>query len=136
MYRLQVKDHFDAAHYIKDYVGKCSRMHGHRWDVELSIEGEKLDRLNMLVDFGEIKDLLRGLEENKLDHYILNVELNEDHVTAEYLAGWVYGRLASQIGDLGVKLVRVCIWESSDCCVKYSPTMHATGQIQRPVLDG
>ena len=35
MYELRVKDHFDAAHYIADYKGKCHRMHGHRWEVEV-----------------------------------------------------------------------------------------------------
>ncbi len=36
MYTLKVKSHFDAAHRIRDYKGKCSRTHGHRWDVEVA----------------------------------------------------------------------------------------------------
>ncbi|KKL04030.1 hypothetical protein LCGC14_2620190, partial [marine sediment metagenome] len=58
MYTLKVKTHFDAAHYIKDYQGKCSREHGHRWIIELFLAGNNLDNLNMLVDFGEVKDVL------------------------------------------------------------------------------
>jgi 6-pyruvoyltetrahydropterin/6-carboxytetrahydropterin synthase len=50
MYRLQVKTHFDAAHRLVDYNGKCNRLHGHRWDVEVGVQGPTLDDRNMLVD--------------------------------------------------------------------------------------
>jgi len=121
MYRLQVKTHFDAAHYIKDYPGKCSRMHGHRWEVEVVLEGKTLGNLNMLIDFGEVKDLLNGLIESRLDHYLLNETLSEPHVTAEFLARWIYEWLADPCTEFEpeVRLVRVTVWESPDCCVKY-----------------
>jgi 6-pyruvoyltetrahydropterin/6-carboxytetrahydropterin synthase len=33
-YRVRVEDCFDAAHYIKNYPGKCKEQHGHTWKVE------------------------------------------------------------------------------------------------------
>ena len=33
MYVLQTEQSFDAAHFLKDYKGKCSNIHGHRWRV-------------------------------------------------------------------------------------------------------
>jgi 6-pyruvoyltetrahydropterin/6-carboxytetrahydropterin synthase len=119
MYRLQVKSHFDAAHYIKDYVGKCSRMHGHRWEVEVVVEGKMLDSKNMLLDFGEMKLNLETLLEAFLDHHLLNETLKESNVTAEFLAKWVYDRFVELTWMEGIRLARVAVWESPDCCVKY-----------------
>ena len=148
MYRLHVKAHFDAAHYIKDYQGKCSRMHGHRWGVEVVLEGSKLGPMNMLVDFSWVKKRLEGLL-GDLDHYVVNERLPKltqygeaDNVTAEYLAKWIYccfeafmihpdvseretfgGRLYLKGNGVyewsGVTLVSVAVWESPDCCVEY-----------------
>ena len=123
-FRLQVKDHFDAAHYLKGYEGKCNREHGHRWDVEVVIEGSRLDSINMLIDFSFVKKTMK-LILDELDHYQLNEQLEEDNPTAEYLARWFYRRFATKL-DMEVKLLgvemhleRVTIWESPECCIKY-----------------
>ena len=122
MYELRVKEHFDAAHFIEDYPGKCSREHGHRWDVEVLLEGKTLGGLNMLVDFGEVKRLLKVLIDERLDHYQLNKSLGERCVTAEFLARWFYAWLAEPCTQFEpeVKLVCVTIWESPECGVTYS----------------
>ena len=124
MYQLKVKDHFDAAHFIKDYPGKCARMHGHRWDVEICLEGENLGTLNMLLDFVFVKELLRDLIK-RLDHYVLNDVLRQDNVTAEFLSREIYkeiGYKLSRVSDepVDVRLVNVTVWESPDCSVTYS----------------
>ena len=125
MYKLRVKTHFDAAHYIKDYEGKCSKEHGHRWEVEVALEGGRLDGRNMLIDFAEVKAALKDLLDNCLDHCQLNESLSEKNVTAEFLAKWLWGRFREESPkwyklDYGmVKLTRVTIWESPDCCVEY-----------------
>ena len=62
MFRIQVKDHFDSAHQLRGYEGKCSRVHGHRWDVEVCIEGTQLDHLNMLIDFTIVKKIMTSLK--------------------------------------------------------------------------
>jgi len=127
MYRLQVKTHFDAAHFLRDYEGKCRRMHGHRWEVEVYIQGKKLDDKNMLIDFAEVKSNLKELLDESLDHYCLNDSLHEANPTAEFLAKWVFDNflLIYFGGSNGLKVVRTCVWESPDCCVKFSPTMES-----------
>jgi len=140
MYRLQVKDHFDAAHFLKGYEGKCNREHGHRWDVEICLEGKDLDKINMLIDFSVVKKIMKTLLD-RLDHYQLNEQLQEDNVTAEYLARWFYGSFELALNTMpmpggwkndptakGIRLARVTIWESPECCIKYSPDMKATGE--------
>jgi 6-pyruvoyltetrahydropterin/6-carboxytetrahydropterin synthase len=126
-FELRVKSHFDAAHCIRDYVGKCSRKHGHRWVVEAVLEGTKLDGRNMLVDFGDVKLALATVIDERLDHYDLNETLMEPNVTAEYLAGYVFRKLQLELlryvtvlpPRSDIKLVSVAVWESPECCVKY-----------------
>jgi 6-pyruvoyltetrahydropterin/6-carboxytetrahydropterin synthase len=123
-FRLSVKDHFDAAHRIKDYVGKCSRDHGHRWDVEVVLEGKWLNEMNILVDFAFIKSHLKSILD-ALDHYNLNEVLKEDNVTAELLAKLIYHQFLDSVMEAfiwpkDVRLLCVRIWESPECCVEYT----------------
>ena len=119
MYSITVKDHFDSAHYIRDYQGKCSRQHGHTWYIDLVLTSGRLHALNMLVDFAAVKTHLKKILD-KLDHYQLNEVLAEPNVTAEYLSKWIYDNFKNPwIGD-GVNLDSVTIWESPNCGVKYS----------------
>lgn len=119
-----MKTHFDAAHYIRDYQGKCSREHGHRWGVEVVVEGKELDNKNMLVDFSIVKRALEKVLDESLDHYQLNEKLREPNVTAEFLAKWFYEQMvnfvvAGPYDEECLRLVRVTVWESPDCCVSY-----------------
>lgn len=116
MYKLIVKTHFDAAHYIADYKGKCNREHGHRWNIDVMLVQESLNDLNMVIDFKEVKNRLYNIIVNYLDHYQLNEKLNESNLTAEYLAAWLYNEI-----KLRISIVKsVTVWESPDCGVEYS----------------
>lgn len=70
-WRLTVRDQFSAAHALRCYHGKCEYLHGHNFNVEIAVEGVKLDEAGMLIDFGILK---RGLRQilAKLDHHVLN----------------------------------------------------------------
>ena len=118
MFRLQVKTHIDAAHFIADYEGKCNRMHGHRWEVEVVLKGDTLDSRNMLVDFAEIKEILKDYLNKKYDHYVLNETLHEANVTAEWLARRIFEDMINHLPP-SVTLARITVWESPECCVKY-----------------
>ena len=121
MYELTVRSAFEAAHFIKGYNGKCSRLHGHNWSVEVVIRGEKLDNLGMLIDFKILKaELNKVLDE--LDHRFLN-ELEifaEENPTAENIARKIYKKLAaSEIFSGATKLYAVKVFESPNSCVIY-----------------
>lgn len=118
MYRLTVAQHFDAAHFIRDYKGKCSRMHGHRWEVVVTLSGDKLDERNILIDFGEVKTTIKNVIELNLDHYLLNDTLDTPNVTAEYLAEWLFNQFKARL--VGLSLESVEVWESPECCASYS----------------
>ena len=42
IWRLTVRDEISAGHALRHYEGKCERMHGHNFAVELTVEGDKL----------------------------------------------------------------------------------------------
>jgi 6-pyruvoyltetrahydropterin/6-carboxytetrahydropterin synthase len=124
MYELRVKGHFDAAHFIKDYSGKCQRMHGHRWGVQVCLIGRKLDNINILVDFSVVKELLKR-RTDFLDHYVVNEQLNEPNITAEYIARWLFECMRMDLYDkstISVQVESVSISESPECSVTYKDT--------------
>ena len=74
MYHLKTEQCFDAAHFLKGYVGKCSNLHGHRWRVVARVSAQALDQegqtRGMLVDFSTLKKDLKDLCE-ELDHSLI-----------------------------------------------------------------
>ena len=126
MYQLTVVSHFDAAHHIKSYQGVCSRTHGHRFLVELRISGETLDKMNMLIDFAEVKRMLKELFDSCLDHYDLNETLPErDNVTAEYLSRWIYEQIKVRLYQRKeiLHVDSVTVFESPECGVLYDESV-------------
>ncbi|MBB6671987.1 6-carboxytetrahydropterin synthase QueD [Cohnella nanjingensis] len=68
-YELNKDLQFAAAHYVPaDAAGKCSRMHGHTYFVNVTIAGDELNAEGFLVNFAEIKQLIH----DRFDHSVLN----------------------------------------------------------------
>jgi 6-pyruvoyltetrahydropterin/6-carboxytetrahydropterin synthase len=121
MYILTVRDHFDAAHSLRGYDGECQRLHGHTWDVEVTVEGTELDAIGIVYDFKTLKtDLTSVLGD--YDHQHLNEVPPFDamNATAENLARVVYQRLTSLVAPC-VKVTEVAVWESPIARVAYRP---------------
>ncbi len=122
MYQLFVEEHFDAAHYLPDYHGKCERMHGHRFKVVIRGESPSVGPDGMAYDFAEMKRHLRE-EVSHLDHVCLN-EL-DDFASAppssENIAAWLFTRLEPRFADGPLRLSAVEIWESPTSGVIYTP---------------
>lgn len=119
MYELTVKSHFDAAHVLNGYPGECSLLHGHTWDIEVTVAGERLDEVGIVYDFKRFKsDLAEVLE--RYDHAYLNdVEpFNALNPTAENLARVIFEALAEKIGE-EVSVKEVVVWESPVARIVY-----------------
>ena len=123
MFELTISDEFEAAHRLPDYDGKCCRLHGHNWRIEVVVRGNQLDSSGMLLDF---KVLKRHVAEviATLDHYYLN-ETPAFAVmapTAENIARYIHDTLSAQ-GDFAdhVKIYAVKVWESPRSCATYLP---------------
>ena len=55
MYYISVEESFDAAHFLREYGGKCERLHGHRFKVVVKLRSAKLNKTGMAYDFTELK---------------------------------------------------------------------------------
>jgi 6-pyruvoyltetrahydropterin/6-carboxytetrahydropterin synthase len=121
MYELTVRDHFDAAHSLRGYPGECRRLHGHTWDVEVTVAGTSLDGIGIVYDFKQLKDDLHAVLAD-YDHVFLDEVPPFDtmNATAENLARVVWERLSATVG--GEVAVRdVSVWESPIAKVVYRP---------------
>jgi len=115
-YEISVEKYFSAAHALREYKGKCERLHGHNWRVLVVVGGQKLDGIGMLMDFSELKKILEGSLSN-LDHSFLNESDPFDKInpTAENIAEYILNKIKNQLPS-GVLVRKVCVWESEASC--------------------
>ncbi len=120
MYQVCVRRHFDAAHALRNYHGKCERLHGHRWEVVACIRSEELDESGMAYDFADLKGWMDEILD-RYDHHHLNQVAPFDRVnpTTENIARVIYERLSERLVDAWADMVRV--YESPDAWVTYRP---------------
>lgn len=120
-YELTVKDHFDAAHALPGYDGPCRFLHGHTWDIEVTIAGQHLDDVGMLYDFKDIKRDLHAVLEN-FDHRCVNEVAPFDimNPTAEHMARVIFYELEKTL-PAPISLKEVAVWESPAARVAYRP---------------
>lgn len=118
---LKVKHHFYASHQLKEYEGKCQKLHGHTWNVEICARGTELIN-GILIDFSKIKDVVDVLDHNT----ILNIEdkdlgdylkdKNKQDViylkgnpTAENIGLYLLDKFEVMYPDISFKII---VWES------------------------
>jgi 6-pyruvoyltetrahydropterin/6-carboxytetrahydropterin synthase len=112
---VQIRKHFtfEAAHVLPHHPGKCGRMHGHSYRLEVAIRGPLHDHghaQGMIEDFDTIKRIVRGECVDILDHQTLN-ELVENP-TAERIALWIWERLQPHLHGLD----ELVLWETPTSC--------------------
>ena len=78
---------------------KCSRLHGHTFTIEVSVEGEVDPETGWLYDHALISAAMKPIIE-ELDHSYLNDVAGLENPTIEIMAGWLWGRLAPQLPGL------------------------------------
>jgi 6-pyruvoyltetrahydropterin/6-carboxytetrahydropterin synthase len=120
-YELTVRGHFDAAHHLYGYPGECRELHGHTWDVEVTVASDALDEIGIVYDFKALKaDLAAVLDD--YDHVLINEVAPFDEIspTAENLARVICERLAATV-DPRVAVKEVAVWESPIAKLVYRP---------------
>jgi len=110
-WRLKVRDKFQAAHFLKEYKGKCEKLHGHTFQVEVQVEVERLEPTGIGIDFTEIKAKLASILP---DHTLLN-DVFDFNPSAENLARHLYLQLKEFY-----PVREVTVWESDDAAATYS----------------
>jgi 6-pyruvoyltetrahydropterin/6-carboxytetrahydropterin synthase len=120
----------DTSHRLLHYQGKCANLHGHRWKIEVWMEGEPDPVTQILIDYSLIKKVI-----NKYDHQIiLNFDdpmvprIQEFHPvittpgdpTSELIAVLIRNDLYAVCRDLGIKATvpKIRVWESPTSCAE------------------
>lgn len=109
-WQLRVRDKFQAAHYLKEYPGKCERVHGHTFQVEVVVETHELNQTGISIDFALIKAQLAKLLP---DHTLLN-DVFSFNPSAENLARHFFYELKKYF-----PVKEVTVWESEDASATY-----------------
>ncbi len=122
MYQLTVKQHFDAAHYLRGYRGKCEALHGHSFLAVVQAQASRLDDAGMAYDFTELKSHLRDVL-SRLDHTCLNdiPPFDEINPSSENIAATIYKEIKDKLADAPISLTCVEVWESLDSGASYRP---------------
>lgn len=130
MVSLGYVTHFDAAHSLPGYDGKCSKLHGHTWKVEIKISGQ-VENGN-LIDFTLFKEICNRVV-NLLDHSHINKILVIP--TAENISQFIWDGVNFELTEAiqrvaegkeknggfenrvntDVHLTLVRVWESENC---------------------
>ena len=104
---------FEAAHVLPHHPGKCGRVHGHTYRLDVVVEGAlQTDGAStgMVIDFDEIGEVVEREVLAHLDHRSLNDVL--ENPTSELIAVWIWERLAPALSGLA----EVTLWETATAC--------------------
>jgi 6-pyruvoyltetrahydropterin/6-carboxytetrahydropterin synthase len=132
MYSVTKRIDFCYGHRLLDYNGVCAHPHGHNGVAEIEVRSETLDARNMVVDFSDIKDRVKGWIDRELDHKMIlrqddplvaalkslgePMYLLDSNPTAERLA-----RLIFDVSrEHGLAVSRVTLWETSNSWSTYT----------------
>jgi len=98
---------FESAHRLPNVPAghKCGRLHGHSFRVEVHVAGPLDPTLGWVVDFADVKEAFRPIDE-ALDHRYLNEVDGLSNPTSEHLARWIWARLVGRLTGLSEIVVR------------------------------
>lgn len=121
-----------AGHRVYKQGGKCEHLHGHQYIITFVIGANKLNKVGMIIDFGELKSLLCEWLELHWDHRLLiweedpwaeqlraideTVVLVPFNPTAENMSKYLIEKIGPiQLYNYGCKLIK-CIVKETDKC--------------------
>ena len=94
--RITKEFKFEMAHALKGYDGLCRNIHGHSYELLVTIIGHPISDINspklgMVMDFGDLKSIVNKLIVKPLDHaFVINSETPENYYTSN---NQLFGRL-------------------------------------------
>ena len=126
MFEVTVEQTFAAGHALREYKGKCENVHGHNYRVQITVEGEKLNRIGLLVDFVELKKAVREVIE-RLDHQFINdlEPFTTINPSAENMAKYFYDEVTRRLditqGEAPSRVSQIKVWETDTSIAVYRP---------------
>ena len=122
MYQVSIEQHFDAAHFLRGYQGKCEALHGHRFRVVARVKSSRVDDIGIAYDFTVLKQHLGDIL-SRFDHTCLNEVSPFDKInpSSENMAATIYDELKLKLAGAPASISCVEVWESPQSGVAYSP---------------
>ena len=120
MFELMIETNFASAHQLRGYKGKCERVHGHNWKVQVYVLAERLNEIDITIDFHDLKKMTEEIV-GQLDHSFLNdiFPFTEKNPSSENIAKWIYDSLRKRIDNDDISLSAVTVWESETASATY-----------------
>ncbi|MEE3411206.1 MAG: 6-carboxytetrahydropterin synthase QueD [Treponema sp.] len=123
MFEVRVEDDFAAAHFLRDYNGKCEALHGHNYKVFVHVRGSALNDGGMLLDFTQLKAALKKVLA-ALDHTNLNDNpFFDQNPSAERIALYICQNVQAELDaqKKDVRLYSVDVFETDKNRATYYP---------------
>ena len=134
MFEIVKSVSFCYGHRLLNYVGPCQHLHGHNARVDVMLASDTLDERGMVMEFGDVKRVIKTWIDDTLDHTLLLSEgdplvpvleqqeekfyLMPSNPTAENIARMIYEFAKAQ----GFPIKSVTLWESDSSFARYSET--------------
>jgi len=124
MFEVSVEETFAAGHALRNYKGKCENVHGHNYRIRVTMEGDRLNSIGLLIDFIELKRVMRKTIEY-LDHKFINdvPPFDVENPSAENIAKFFYEEIEAgmklQEAENEPKLAEVRVWETDTSIASY-----------------
>ncbi|MBS1815328.1 MAG: 6-carboxytetrahydropterin synthase QueD [Acidobacteria bacterium] len=108
MFEVTVEASFSSGHYLRNYHGKCENPHGHNYRVLVTLVGKELDASGLLLDFKQLKHVMRPVVDY-LDHQMINdlEPFTTINPSAENLAKYFFDETNKQLMEMSGGRVRV-----------------------------
>lgn len=116
---------FEACHHLPHYVGACHSLHGHSYKLDVTVGGsvirdEKNPKCGMIIDFKDLKSLVKEVAVDKYDHSNLNDFF--ENPTAEIMVKTIAVDIIAGLPK-EVYLVSVKLWETEGSYAEYNPLL-------------
>jgi len=95
---LTVEFEFAAAHRLPRYVGKCFDLHGHNYQLFVTVSGTTDPVSGLLIDFHDLEKIVEEKVLSRCDHKFLNDFI--ENPTAEVIIRWMWAELAPALPTL------------------------------------
>jgi 6-pyruvoyltetrahydropterin/6-carboxytetrahydropterin synthase len=120
MFELMIETNFSSAHQLRGYKGKCEKVHGHNWKVQVYVLAERLNEIDITIDFHDLKKMTEEIV-GQLDHSFLNdiFPFTEKNPSSENIAKWIYDSLRKRLNIDDISLSAVTVWESETASATY-----------------
>ena len=137
MYKISKKVSFPMGHRLSKHEGDCRYIHGHNFIVKVGLKSETLNENGMVMDFSEVKKILKVFtdqldhaltlnktEDQEIGHFLsergFKVNMIETDPTAENMARAIFKYLEKHITEEGVEVDFVEVHENETSTATYT----------------